>query len=399
MLELSKIQKRTIIAILALINIIAIVDFMVMIPMAPFLIEGFGATTSTYAYVLSSYSISAGVSGFVWLNVVNRVNYKWMLVLLLSGLGLGTLLCGFAPNMTWLMVARAIAGAFAGTIGGFSFAVLAFLFPPSERGRAGAFLAWGYPISFMAGIPFSLYLVSVIDWRAPFHLLAFLCLPVLLVILRYFPSMPVDHSWSLPYFSTLRSVFGSSTNILAMATNITLILSTATVMPYLIIYMTANHGYPKEGIFLVYMLSGAVTIITSVIVGRLSDSVGKVRMYRIMSVLQIVNIVNVTTLILWDANIYFLMSAVIFIVISSSRFVPASVLVTGAVPSSIRAPFMSVNSSMTHLFFGISANIAGFLAGAQVGTDMLQTYYYNGVFATAALLLSIYIVGFLRKEY
>lgn len=399
MIDLSKGQKRTIIAILVLINIIAIVDFMIMIPMAPFLIDGFGATTSTYAYVLSSYSISAGISGFIWLNVVNRVNYKWMLVLLLTGLGVGTLLCGIAPNLALLMIARAIAGAFAGTIGGFSYAILAFLFPPSERGRGAGFLAWGYPVSFMAAIPFSLFLVNLFDWRMPFHVLAFMCLPVLLVIVRYFPSMPVDSSWQTPYFTTLKTVFGARANLLAMLTNITLILSTSTVVPYMIIYITANHGYPKEGIFLIYLLSGGITVVTSVIVGRLSDSVGKIRMYRIMSVLQIVNLVNITTLVLWDANIYFLMSAVMFIVISSSRFVPASVLVTGAIPAEIRAPFMSVNSSMTHLAFGVSANIAGFLAGAKVGTDILQTYYYNGIFAIAVLLFSIYIVGFLRKEY
>lgn len=399
MVDLSRGQKRGIIAILALINIIAIVDFMVMIPMAPFLIEGFGATTATYAYVLSAYSISAGLSGFLWLNIVNRVNYKWMLVILLTGLGVGTLLCGLAPNMGWLMVARTIAGGFAGTIGGFSYAILAFLFLPSERGRAAGFLAWGYPVAFMVGIPASLFLVNATDWRSPFHVLAFMCLPVLFVIVRYFPSMPVEKSWRTPYFTTLRMVFGRRANLLAMLTNITLILSTATVVPFMIIYITANYGYPKEGIFLVYMLSGAITVVTSVIVGRLSDSVGKVRMYRIMSVLQIVNLINVTTLVLWHGNLYYLLSVVVFMVISSSRFVPASVLVAGAIPADIRAPFMSVNSSLTHLAFGVSANIAGILAGATHGTDTLQTYYYNGIFATVALLVSIYIVGFLRKEY
>ena len=87
-------------------------------------------TWVTTAYLLTSTAV-VPVVGKLSEQLGRRTVFLAAIVVFVGG----SALCGAAPTITWLIVFRALQGVGAGVISGTSFAVIADLFPPAERGR------------------------------------------------------------------------------------------------------------------------------------------------------------------------------------------------------------------------------------------------------------------------
>jgi EmrB/QacA subfamily drug resistance transporter len=87
-------------------------------------------TWVTTAYLLTSTAV-VPVVGKLSEQLGRRNTFLTAIVVFVGG----SALCGAAPSISWLIAFRALQGIGAGVISGTSFAVIADLFPPSERGR------------------------------------------------------------------------------------------------------------------------------------------------------------------------------------------------------------------------------------------------------------------------
>ena len=89
-----------------------------------------------------------------WDRLADRVGQRriylsgWLLV------GLSSLAAGFAPSLIWLLVARAIQGASGAMLFGNTMAIVASVFPPTQRGQPISF------VSMAAGLAYSLVLAG-----------------------------------------------------------------------------------------------------------------------------------------------------------------------------------------------------------------------------------------------
>ena len=102
---------------------------------------GLSASQDEAAWVLTSYFVANAViiplSG--WLaDVIGRKRYYMMSVALFT---ISSLLCGMAPNLTFLIVARIVQGIGGGGLAPSEQSILADTFPPEKRGQA--FAAYG----------------------------------------------------------------------------------------------------------------------------------------------------------------------------------------------------------------------------------------------------------------
>src|SRR5690554_8135624 len=105
-----------------------------MAPMGSLLMRTLEITAPQFGYLVSSYAIAAGTSGFLLAGFVDRFDRKRILLILYAGFIIGTLLCAVAPNYQFLFIARLIAGLFGGVISGVSFAVITDIFKYEQRG-------------------------------------------------------------------------------------------------------------------------------------------------------------------------------------------------------------------------------------------------------------------------
>lgn len=107
---------------------------------------------------------------------------------------IGSALCTLAPNMLFLIVARAIQGVGAAGISGLTMIAFGVLFPPEERGSKQSLISMVWGFSSLAGPVSGGYLVAYLSWRWIFGLNVLLGVAALLAFALSFPGHEAQHN-------------------------------------------------------------------------------------------------------------------------------------------------------------------------------------------------------------
>ena len=131
-----QLNERSLLLVLAAIQFTATVDFLIILPLGPQYMRVFNINPGQFGLIVSAYAVAAGISGVTTGVFLDRFDRKRALLWLYFGFTLGTLFCAVAPTYQLLVVARAVAGAFAGVAGAFILAIIGDVVPEERRGRA-----------------------------------------------------------------------------------------------------------------------------------------------------------------------------------------------------------------------------------------------------------------------
>src|SRR6185295_7076998 len=91
-------NERLLLLSLAAIQFTTIVDFIVIMPLGPQYMRVFSISPGQFGLIVSSYAISAGISGIAAGFFLDRFDRKQALLTLYSGFTLGTLFCALAKT-------------------------------------------------------------------------------------------------------------------------------------------------------------------------------------------------------------------------------------------------------------------------------------------------------------
>src|ERR1700755_372984 len=136
MYSISTKHERRLLWLLALTQFTVIMDFMVMMPLGPQIMQGFSIGPAAFATAVSAYSWCAGVSGFFAATYIDRFDRKRLLLAVFALFALSNLGCAMAATVNMMLLARAFAGLTGGVLGSIVMAVLADVVPPARRGAA-----------------------------------------------------------------------------------------------------------------------------------------------------------------------------------------------------------------------------------------------------------------------
>jgi len=391
------IREGLLIFLLAAIQFTHMMDFVIMMPLGPQLMRVFRISPQEFGLLVSAYTFSAAIAGFLSALVIDRFDRKHALLALYLGFTLGTLACAMAPTFELLLAARVVAGAFGGVLGALVLAVIGDAIPEQRRGAATGKVMAAFSVASIAGIPVGLYLASVTSWHAPFYLLAALSLVVLLVGFFFLPAMR-GHLSS----ATHESPFLIIGNILrmrnlqwAMALTVTLTMAGFFVVPFISPYMVANVGFGETELSYIYLFGGLATVFTSQWAGRLADRHGKQRVFSISALLSLVPILLITNMPPVP-HYTALIVTTFFFIFFGARFVPAMALITSSVEPKLRGSFMSINSSVQQLSAGLASFSAGYIV-KESATGSLLHYSWVGFVACAITLVAVWVVRHLKQ--
>ena len=129
-------REVILLAMLTAVQFCHILDFVIIMPLAPMLMRSLRVSPAEFGLLVSAYTFSAAATGVVAAAYMDRFDRKRMLLFLLAGFGAGTLLCGLVDSYGLLMAARILAGAFGGVLAGVVFAIVGDQIRPDRRGRA-----------------------------------------------------------------------------------------------------------------------------------------------------------------------------------------------------------------------------------------------------------------------
>jgi predicted MFS family arabinose efflux permease len=393
---LSSERERLFLLTLAAVQFSHIVDFMVMMPLGPFLMQGLGIDTRQFGLLVASYSFCAAASGLLAAGFIDRFERKRLMLVLFALFALATLACGLSPNYATLLVARGLAGVFGGILGSMVQTLLADASPFQRRATAGGVVATAFSVSTVAGVPLSLWLAEAWGWRIPFLMIAASGVFIWIAGCFWLPVLDGHREADGPRhpLAAIGQVLGDANQRRSMLFSACVIFSGFTVIPYLTVYSIGNAGVQASQIPVVYLAGGLATFFTARLIGRWADRVGKLKAFRWLALAAMAPILALTHV--QDVGLAgWLPGSIAFFVLVSGRMIPAMALVSSAVDPAWRGAAMSLNSTVQSLAMGAASSLAGFVI-AQGADGRFIGYHLVGYVAVAAGLLSMALAGRIR---
>jgi predicted MFS family arabinose efflux permease len=385
-------HEQLLLLILAMVQLTNVLDFVVMMPLGPQFMRYFSISPQAFGMMVSSYTFSAAVFGFLGAFFIDRLDRRVALLLLYAGFTLGTFCCALAPTYEFLILARSIAGAFGGIMGAVVMAIVGDVFPEARRGAATGVIMSSFSVASIIGVPFGLYLAHLLSWQAPFFMLAVLSAVTWLGAFHLVPPLRQHLLCATPAspIADMRVVISSPNTLRAFAFMSALMLAGFSVIPFISPYMVGNVGLSESDLPYIYLFGGLATFFTSRYVGVLSDRYGKKLTFQVVALCSIVPIILVTSLPRVPLSLALAVTT-LFMVLISGRFVPAVALVTSSVILRYRGSFMSLTTSVQQLSSGLASFLAGLLIGKGDG-QALTNYWIVGIIASLMTLFCVWLV-------
>ncbi|GMQ30318.1 MFS transporter [Algoriphagus confluentis] len=358
-------KEKPLLWTLAVINFIHIVDFMILMPLGPQLMRIFEIGPSEFSLLVSSYTFSAGISSFLGAFVLDRFDRKKILLWVYVGFTIGTLGCALSPNYPILLVARVLSGVFGGLTSALILAIIGDVVPYERRGRAMGLVMSAFSFASVMGVPIGLFLASLSDWHMPFYILTGLSFLSLGMIFKYIPSIRdhMDQELVKPTpMEVISRVTSNSNQMKAITLSVMMMFGQFMIIPFLSPFNVANVGFTEIQLTYIYIAGGGFTVFTSPWVGKLSDRHGKLKVFTIFMLLNLIPIGVITHLGVTPIP-FVLMITTMFFVTSNGRYVPAAAIITGTAKPENRGSFLSFNSAVQQLAAGLASLIAGLIIG------------------------------------
>lgn len=388
-------REKALLWLLALTQFTIVVDFMVMMPLGPQIMQAFSIGPAAFAAAVSAYSWCAGVSGLLAATYIDRFDRRRMLLVVYALFTLSNLVCALATNYHALLLSRAFAGLTGGVLGSLVLAIIGDVIPAQRRGAAMGLVMTSFSLAAIAGVPLGIVLGAHLGWSSVFFELVVLSAAILVGASKVLPSLtahilvpPVPLSRTLP---DLWALIRQPSHLRGFALTAMVMGAHMLIVPFISPNFVGNLGIEPENISLIYLAGGCATFFTSRAVGRLADRFGKRRVFRaaaLASLLPVLFMTHLPQLPLWALILFF----PFFMVTTNARMIPMQALLTTVPEPHRRGAFMSVNSAVLQIATGTGAWVGGLMLTTSP-SGHISGYGVNGWVSVAIVCLAMWWVA------
>jgi len=399
---LSKKEKK-ISFLLTAIQFANVLDFVVMMPLAPLLLKYFSINMVQFGLLVSSYNISSGVVGLIagcWLDYFER---KKLLLVTFFLFILATLLCAIAGDFYALLIARILAGAFGGLVSSSSYAILGDSISPGAKGEATGIMMSSFSIASVLGVPLGLILATTYDWRASFYFIVLLGLGILFCAYKILPTIqPEKNQISVSeMFQRYLTLLKTKNLFYGVLLLVSVSFSSFIIIPFMSAYCVHNLHMDPQQLKYIYLFGGFFTFFSSRPVGKLCDSFGEKKVFDVIMIISIIPILIFTNLKTQNLGIVLFFSTM-FMMFTSSRFIPVMTLVNSLSLAKDRGTYLSLANSMRTFTIAFAAYLAGHIVTQKKVVSTVATlavsnnfteYYIDGFWKTGIISVVMTIVS------
>ncbi len=392
-------REKIILLTLAAIKFTYVLDFTIMIPLGPKLIELFNLDPIHFSCLVASYTIAAGIFGFFGSVIIDRFDRKKALLFCYLGFIAGNISCSLATNFDMLMISRILSGAFGGVLTSVILSMASDIVPYERRAGAVGKILLAFSFTSFLGVPVGMYLANHFVWQAPFLMLIALSSLFFLIGLRVLPSLTahIDTSPSLKHeLIRVKGIIKDKNHLRALLVVVLLITGQFTVISFLSTISVTNLGFEMSDVKYIYMLAGIAYLLTLPFFGKLADTYGKLRVLTIFIFLSLIPIFILTNLPPVPMILVLVLTTFFFTTVGG-RMVPVTAMISAAAAPEFRGSFLSLHSAVQQL----SSGFAVFLSGSillETASGRLNNFHYIGWLAIISSLLSLYVARKLKAR-
>jgi MFS transporter, DHA1 family, inner membrane transport protein len=390
-------KERIILLTLAAAMFTHIMDFMIIMPLGPQLMRLFDITPQQFSFLVASYTITAGLSGFAAAFLIDRYDRKKSMLFIYIGFTVGTIACALAPSYLVLLITRSLTGAFGGVLGAIILSIVADVVPLERRAQGIGIIMASFGFASVLGVPFGLFIASKFSWHETFFVLGGMAMIISGLIIVFIPPITthISDNGHIKPAEVLREIFGKKNPRIGLTFTSLLMLGHFTIIPFVAPYMVGNVGFSESQLAYIYLVGGACTLLFSPWVGKMADKHGRLKVFTIFGSLVIIPILTITNLVPVPIWVALIISAVYFI-FSNGRMVPSTTMETAIIKPELRGSYMSIRSSVQQLTSGLAAFIAGVIITEQPSifdpkAKALLNYNYVGIIAVFFSLMALWV--------
>lgn len=390
-----KSRGAAILLALAAMQFVGLVDFMIVMPLGPQLLDDLGIDAGRFSWVVSAYSLTAGLAGFLAAPWLDRVPRRPAYLVASLGLLAGTLACGIATTYPLLLTARCVTGGFGGIHGGLALAIVADVFPPERRGLAMGTLMLSFAMASVVGVPLGIALGTWLGWQAPFFALAILGVPLVGLASWSLPSLPPHADEPRKHaFAHLLELLTIPGHVRGFSLIAMLMFAAFAVIPFIGTALVANVGVTQAELPAIFIAGGLLTLLTTPLIGKLVDRVGALPMF--FGVVPVSAGMMFALTHLPSVGLFGAAPLVAILMASNaSRMVTAMSLITASIEPRRRGGFMSINSSVQHIASGLGTTCGGWIVDGGAG-EPLRHFGTVGILAAGVTLSSLWLAAHIR---
>jgi predicted MFS family arabinose efflux permease len=167
------------------------------------------------------------------------------------------------------------------------------------------------------------------------------------------------------------------------------------LMPFGSTFSNFNLGIRLDQLWILYGITGVFTIIFGPLIGKMSDKIGKYKIFVIGSIVSSVIVLIYTHLGITPMWLIIILSVLLFVGVTS-RMITSSALMTAVPEPQDRGAFMSINSSVQQIAGGIASGVAGLIV-VQSKNGPLQHYDRLGYVVIGTMLITVVMMYFLNN--
>ena len=156
----------------------------------PSLASEFALPLGDASHVITAFAVAYGLSQLFFGPVGDRFGKYIVIAWACLACAVSALLCGFAPTFSWLLVARALAGATAAAIIPLSTAWIGDVVPYSQRQPVLARFLTGQILGVSAGVLAGGLAADYLNWRVPFFGIAAIFVAIAVLLFRLDRRLP-----------------------------------------------------------------------------------------------------------------------------------------------------------------------------------------------------------------
>ena len=169
------------------------------------------------------------------------------------------------------------------------------------------------------------------------------------------------------------------------------------LMPFGTDFTVNNLKLTMGDLPLIYLVTGIATIFIGPLVGKMSDSFGKLRTFIFGAVLSAVMVVYYTNMGPSSLMTVMIVNTVMFVGIFS-RMIPSQALMSALPTPADRGAFMAISSSLQQISGGIAAVIAGYIV-VKKPDGFLEHFDILGYVLVGTVTVTVFMMKYINDKY
>ncbi|WP_084032094.1 MFS transporter [Desulfonatronum lacustre] len=384
-------SSRKILAVLWVLLFATWSQFMIVAPLLPQISVRLAVPEVHLGWLISGYAISMGVCTLFWGPISDRLGRKRLLMLASGLMALVLFAHWWAHSYSAMLLMRVLAGTVGGALTTGTLAAVGDYIPPSHRGWATGWIISGFAAGQIFGVPAGAFLSGVMDDRLPFVLLGLLMTAAGWLAWRWMPTLPPTPSISWPaMLRDMRRHLTTPRLLAGCGVGVCLFGGMGLFVPFFPLWMERSLLLTSQQVAWVFSIGGVAVVISSVVMGRLSDRIGRSGLI-IFGSLGVGLFMLVSPLLLhWPGGAYLLFALIMGC--AAARGSAFRALQTELVPAGELGRYLSLSASLENI---------GYAAGSALAGLLYVSFGFSAIAAASAmtgLIVLVLVRGFLRPN-